>query len=69
MIETKGISSQNKQATGKMGSKVEEKIPNKKCIIAELKPRLNSMEVEVSTLFMWNKSRGRHGCLPFVPIS
>lgn len=51
--KTKEISSQSKQATGKMGSKVKENIRNKKCIIAELKPRLNSMEIKVSTLFMY----------------
>lgn len=48
MVEkAKEITSRSRQATGKMGSKMKEEIPNKKCIIEEL--RLDTTKKKIST--------------------
>lgn len=39
--KNKGITSQNKQNTGKTENKTKEKIPNKKCIVEKLRPNKN----------------------------
>jgi len=48
--KTEEITTQSKQATGKMGSKMKEKMPNKRCVTKELRPRLDSIEIKIPTL-------------------